>query len=97
MLYLDHWSGAAADEAVWVVEPETVLALGALLREEVVAEVQRELAALHRLTPVGQTLVLLQRKMDSIQLRHRLRDWGEINKSRDDNFLMSALLIIPGA
>ena len=58
--HLNEGSGAAADEALGIVEPESVLALGALLREEVVAQVERELAAAHRLAPVGQALLLLK-------------------------------------
>ena len=57
--HLNEGSGAAADEALWIAEPESVLALGALLREEEVAQVERELAPAHRLAPIRQALLLL--------------------------------------
>ena len=65
--HLNEGSGAAADEAFGIVKPESVLALGALLREEVVAQVERELAAAHRLAPVGQALLLLKDRQERIQ------------------------------
>ena len=65
--HLNEGSGAAADEAFGIVEPESVLALGALLREEEVAQVERELAAAHRLAPVGQALLLLKDRQERIQ------------------------------
>ena len=65
--HLNEGSGAAADEALGIVEPESVLAFSAFLREEIVAQVERELASAHRLAPVGQALLLLKDRQERIQ------------------------------